>query len=536
MCRKNVTSANALTASAIAYEPPGQPRATRAARMARALLVLLAGALALPGHATAGARAEPLVLRVGVESEIQGFDPLRTPVMGVATLTVARVLFDTLVDLDARGRVQPALALSLEPASDLSSWTATLRPGVLFHDGTPFDAAAVAGHFSRLLDPANKCACRPLIAPIARVVAVDARTVRFELSRPWAALPAVLGEPSVVSLIGSPRALADTTREFQRNPVGTGPFVLEQWASGDRVVVRREARHWRAADATLERIEFRVLPDEQTRLAALRSGDLDVTWTQSPASALKARSEQLPLVTQVGAGARILVFNTRMAPLDDTRVRRALSLAIDPAELARVFSEQLAPPVTDPFGPDSAFSCPASDGVRHDLEGARALLREYGKPVRLKLLHTNTPRGLEAGQIMQALWGAAGAEIELVPVEQGQLVQRVLKGDYEIGAWRIRDSFDPDPDLYGLLHSQSPFNVTGLRSDAIDGLLLEGRTRLDVAERRTSYCALSRTLAEEAPFVYLAPNVYFAVTGARVQGTPGLQGGILDLRALSIAR
>jgi ABC-type transport system substrate-binding protein len=501
--------------------------------MARGVLTFIAVVLAQPAGA---ADAPPPTMRVGIESEVQGFDPLRTPVMGVATLTVARVLFDTLVELDPEGRIEPALALRLEPAQDLLSWTATLRPDVLFHDGTPFDAAAVAAHFSRLLDPANKCACRPFIAPIARVVAVDERTVRFELSRPWAALPAVLGEPSVVSLIGSPRALADTTREFQRDPVGTGPFSLEQWATGDRLVVVRQPRHWRPASPELGRIEFRVLPDEQTRLAALRSGELDVIWTQNPASALKARDEKLAVQTHVGAGARLLVFNTRVTPLDDENVRRALALAIDPAQLARVFSEGLAPPVTDPFGPETAFACPASDGARHDADAARKLLREHGMPVHLKLLHTNTPRGLEAAQIMQAMWGAAGVEIELVPVEQGQLVQRVLKGDYEIGAWRIRDSFDPDPDLFGLLHSQSPFNVTGLRDEAIDRLLVEGRTQLDVAQRRATYCRLSRVLADEAPFVYLAPNVYFAVSGSRVRGTPGLTGGILDLRTLSLAR
>jgi ABC-type transport system substrate-binding protein len=528
MCRKNVTLPNALTPLRAAATP-----GRAAPRRGHVLSVIVTCTAALLDCGQAATAPRPL--RVGIESEIQGFDPLRTPVMGVATLTVARAIFDTLVELDAQGHIEPALALSLVPAADLSSWTATLRPDVVFHDGTPFDAEAVAAHYTRLLDPANKCACRSLIEPIARVVAVDARTVRFELSRPWAALPAVLGEPSVVSLIGSPDALADETRDFQRNPVGTGPFALEQWTSGDRVVVRRDARHWRAASPTLERIEFRVLPDEQTRLAALRSGELDVTWTQSPASALKARSEKISVATQVGAGARLLVFNTRVAPLDDVRVRHALSLAIDPAELARVFSEKLAPPVTDPFGPNTAFSCTASDGAHYDPEAARKLLRDYGKPVHLELLHTNTPRGLEAAQIMQALWSAVGAEIALVPVEQGQLVQRVLKGDYEIGAWRIRDSFDPDPDLYGLLHSQSPFNVTGLRSDAVDHLLVEGRTHLEIAERRATYCRLAHTLAEEAPFVYLAPNIYFAVSGPRVQGTPGLKGGILDLRALSLA-
>lgn len=500
----------------------------------------LLGLLLLACAPFAGARGDtapgPAALRVGVESEIQGFDPLRTPVMGVATLTVGRALFDTLIELDAQGRIQPALALSLEPSADLKTWTATLRPGLRFHDGTPLDAQAIASHFMRLLDPRNRCACRPFIAPLSRVVAVDARTVRFELQQPWAALPAVLGEPSVVSLIGSPQAVADPARDYQRHPVGSGPFELEEWTSGDRVVVRRFAGHWRKPAASLERIEFRVLPDEQTRLAALRSGDLDVIWTQTPASARKANSEGLAVRTAIGAGARILVFNTRVAPLDDPRVRQALSLAIDPRQLAQVFSEGLAPPVTNPFGPGSPFACAGDDGVRFDLERARALVREHGEPVRLELLHTATPRGLETAQVMQALWREAGIDVALVPVEQGQLVQRVLKGDYAIGAWRIRDSFDPDPDLYGLLSSQSQFNVTGLKDAAIDELLLAGRTRLDPGERRASYCALAHAVAEQAPFVYLAPNIYFAVSGARVRGEPGLATGLLDVRPLSLAQ
>jgi hypothetical protein len=231
MCRKNATSARTLTSS---------PKA----RTACVLLGLIAGVIAQP----ATGAAAPAALRVGIESEIQGFDPLRTPVMGVATLTVARALFDTLVELDSEGHIEPALALRLEPAADLMSWTATLRPDVVFHDGTPFDAAAVAGHYSRLLDPANKCACRSFIGPIARVVAVDAHTVRFELSRPWAALPAVLGEPSVVSLIGSPRAVADTARSSSAIPSARAPLpsssgraAIASSCGGNRVTGGRQA-------------------------------------------------------------------------------------------------------------------------------------------------------------------------------------------------------------------------------------------------------------------------------------------------------
>ncbi|MEO0421908.1 MAG: ABC transporter substrate-binding protein [Pseudomonadota bacterium] len=479
----------------------------------------------------------PSTLRIGLEADLQGFDPLRTRLMGVSTLTVADAVFDTLITLDESGAIQPQLALSLEPAPDLRTWTMILREGVRFHDGTALDAAAVAHHFTRLIDPANRCACRPFLGPLQEVVVVSEYKLRFELSSPWAALPAVLGEPSVVSLIGSPASHEDG-ESFNRSPVGTGPYRFSQWRDGEAVVLERFDQYWAAqpddAIARPATIEYRILPDQQGRLAALRAGDVDLIWTLDGSSAARAEVLGLRVVRRRGAGARLLVLNTRQAPFDDVRVRRALAHASDSAAYVAAVSEDGVLAAEDPFGPGSPFRCDAH-WPAFDPEQAKRLLADYGEPVTVTFGHTATPRGQAAGQIFQQFWQAVGIDVTLQPTEQVQLVTSVFRRRFQVGPWRLRDSVDPDPDLYGLFHSASPFNVTGVASAELDELLAAARSTVDGAQRQEAYCALERYLADQVPYLYLGENTYFAIARADLAGALSLRGGLLSVRGIAAA-
>ncbi|MEM9386825.1 MAG: ABC transporter substrate-binding protein [Pseudomonadota bacterium] len=523
--------------------PPA--RKTRSPRVCDAFLVIavlgLAGCSPAPpanapgGGEPAAAASVPATLRIGLEADLQGFDPLRTRLMGVSTLTVADAVFDTLITLDERGAIQPRLALSLEPSADLRVWSLVLRQGVTFHDGSALDSAAVANHFRRLIDPANRCACRPFLGPLREVVVSGQYELRFELSSPWAALPAVLGEPSVVSLIGSPAALGDG-ETFNRAPVGTGPYRFTEWRDGEVVTLTRNDQYWATKGDEIDlrpgTLEYRILPDQQGRLAALRAGDVDVIWTLDGSSAARAEALGLRVQRRRGAGARLLVLNTREAPFDDVRVRRALAHASDSAAYVAAVSEDGVLAADDPYGPGSPFHCD-SHWPEHDPAKAKSLLAEYGAPVAVTFGHTATPRGQAAGQIFQQFWQAVGVEVTLQPMEQVQLVASVFRRRFQVGPWRLRDSVDPDPDLYGLFHSTSPFNVTGLASAQLDGLLTSARNTIDPTQRGEAYCALERYLANQVPYLYLAENTYFAIARADLAGELSLRGGLLSLRGIA---
>ena len=139
-------------------------------------------------------------LTIGVESDFEGFDPIRAGVYSNSTVTAASLFYETLMRLDDKGNLLPALALSMTPNEDGSVWTAKIRPNVKWHDGTPFTAQAVADHFNRLLDPANRFAGRAYLA-IEKVEVPDELTAVFKMRGPNAALPRTLAQPTVTTLI-----------------------------------------------------------------------------------------------------------------------------------------------------------------------------------------------------------------------------------------------------------------------------------------------------------------------------------------------
>ncbi len=144
-----------------------------------------------------------------------------------AALTAAAALFESLTYLDDKGAPQPKLALSWTPSEDFKTWTFKLRPGVKFHDGTPFNAQAVKENFDRQKDPANKCRCAFYIAYIKDARASDELTLVYNLNDPQVNLPALMSYASQNNAIQSPTAWKTKGEDYNRNPVGTGPFVLK---------------------------------------------------------------------------------------------------------------------------------------------------------------------------------------------------------------------------------------------------------------------------------------------------------------------
>src|SRR6201996_2901136 len=154
--------------------------------------IFLATAFAFGAWTTPAAAQKPGgSITVGLELDIPGFDPLKVGVFDTASFTAAAAIFDTLTTLDDKGEPQPKLALSWSHSDDFKTWTFKLRPGVKFHDGTPFNAQAVKENFDRQKDPANKCRCAFYISAITGVDAVDDLTVVYNLNDPSVNLPAL---------------------------------------------------------------------------------------------------------------------------------------------------------------------------------------------------------------------------------------------------------------------------------------------------------------------------------------------------------
>ena len=239
---------------------------------------IIAAVAVLPSAGAVEAQKQGGSISVGLELDIAGFDPLKVGVFDTSANMAAALLFDTLTSLDDKGNAQPKLALSWSHSDDYKRWTFKLRPGVKFHDGTAFDAKALKFNFDRQKDPKNKCRCAFYIANIKELEAADELTAVYTLTDPAVKFPEIMTIPSVNNVVQSPAAIQAKGDDYNRNPVGTGPFVLKSWTAGDRMVLERNPNYWHQGRPYLDRVVMRPLPDAQARFASLEAGESDLIW------------------------------------------------------------------------------------------------------------------------------------------------------------------------------------------------------------------------------------------------------------------
>jgi 4-phytase/acid phosphatase/peptide/nickel transport system substrate-binding protein len=507
-------------------------RGRKAMAVAKGLRVLL-GALALlmPG-AGLGAEQRGGSITVGLELDIPGFDPLKVGVYDTAANMAASLIFDTLTYLDDNGDTKPKLALSWSHSDDFKTWTFKLREGVLFHDGTPFDARVVKFNFDRQKDPKNNCRCAFYVANIKAVEVGDERTVVFELSNPAVTFPQILSPPTSNNVMHSPAAIAAKGDDYNRQPVGTGPFLVQSWSAGDRLVLVRNPRYWNPDRPFLDRVVMRPLPDAQARFASLEAGESDLVWDDEfdADNILKAqRNPALTVHTYAGSGAQVYAFNTKRAPFDDVRVRRALVMALDRKRMSQAITNGLSRPARNPFGDGSWVKCKDDGALPYDLAQAQELLKAYGKPVHFKMLVTATPRGRRAGQVLQQFWKEAGADMEIEQVDQTAIVTRAFARQFDMTPWRIIDFVEPDVQMYANFHTGSPVALANYSNPELDALLEHARTSADQEQRSADYCAASRLINSEAIWFFTFQNTYYAIAKAKLKGLPKLYNGVIDV-------
>lgn len=469
---------------------------------------------------------------MGLESELRGFDTVHGGSLDPAGEITMRAIQEPLLRYNyEKGEPEPLLAVSWEISDDQTVWTFKLRKDVKFHDGSDFTATDVAHHFNRALDPAQKAAARATISVISRVVEVDPHTVEFHLKHPWPSLPLVLANTGMSGPIPSHKAV--DSGEQNRNPVGTGPFRMARWSSGDRIVAERFADYWAADEISLDEVVFRFLPDTQTRFASLKSGEIDVIWTDRGQTIHEAEKDpKLNAYVVDGAGAETIVLNARKAPLDDKRVRAAVAHAWNQVALVQVSWQNTRPVVSHPLG--QSVDCGPDNYRQFDPAKAKALMAEYGQQISLTFVHTATARGRELGELMQQMLKQVGIRVVLEPVDQSTLMRRYYTHDYDIVGWRFPDSADMAPQLFSAVHSSSETNQSGVSTAEMDDVAEKMRLAATREESVKYQCEVISHMNEEVAVIYRGGGRYHVFTNQRVQNLPKPWRGIIDVTRVSL--
>ncbi|MBV8592701.1 MAG: hypothetical protein JOZ27_00205 [Caulobacteraceae bacterium] len=500
-------------------------RVTLAGWLAAAVLVCLGGG------ANAGDPHKGGEVVMATRDQVQGFDPFTTRVGNRETTMAGSLIFSSFFTVDAKGRRVPELATGLDGSPDGTTWRLTLRQGLKFSDGSAYNAAAVVHHFKRILDPQKNAAFASQLEEIADVAAVDDHTVEFRLKEPWAAFPRALASDSFLFWTMPSAHEDEAGADLNRQPIGAGPYKLAEWKPDDSITFVRNPEYWDPSTQYLDKIVVRFVPDTTARFTAVKTGDIDIEYEPFCKQVAEARdAKALNVTTYNATGAYTLQMNTASAPLDDVRVRQALAHAIDrKVEREVVWCNQAQ--LADAFwAADSEFGCPDPGYPAYDPERAKALLKEYGKPVKLVLQSQPTPILSLPAQLYQSFWQKVGVDVQIKAVQVGPpYIVPVLRGDYQMAWWEVPDLADPDLQVFQPFYSKSGGNSTRIKDPKIDAALELGRHSLDPAVRRQAYCDFTREMNQAMPTMLRVQTVYAVIMQPRVHDLPPMRRGLARL-------
>jgi len=469
----------------------------RIGRTLPALLLCLAAPLAAANTVRGGSIAEPLTL-----------DPARawddTSAFYVANL------YDTLVRFNPRSlRIEPHLASRWQTSPDGLTWTFHLRRNVRFHDGTPFDADAVVFSFRRQMDPANPKRREefPLFHEIftllAEVRRLDAQRVQFVLQEPF--FPFLAALTSDCAAIVSPAAVARHGADFARRPVGTGPYKLDSWLPGKRLVLAAHPGYWRGRPKIDEYVDT---VETQAELLGrhFEEGRIDILTTYSISRMASYRKKDwVRISSEPLYSVTFLVINSSRPALGSRAVRQALAHAWDPRFLKLVFQDHVLPIQTLlPPGlvPSDAAAKPA---LGFSLDKTRQLLRQEGwKADRPLEMLVNRQEGLffQVLTMYARNLKQAGVQLRLTRLDAGEYARRVAANDYDLAysSW-IADYPDPDSMLYPILSSeleqQGFATAASSRRRDLQQRLVGARRESDPRRRLRTYLEIDRALVND---------------------------------------
>lgn len=512
------------------------------------LLVVFLAAATLAGSAFAQSGGGTLTFASSEEPDT--LDPQRTST--AVTGTIMRYAGDTILTKDLSGAYADGLAESWEASNGGLTWTFTLKPGIVFHDGTPLDASAVRASILRALDPETQSPIAgSLFAPVTEIEVVDTRTFRIHLESAFAPFLDNLTDPR--GAIVQAAAAAELGTEFGRRPVMSGPWRFAAWRSGERIVLERnDAYAWgpsytRTSAPSIERIEFRIVPEDATRVAAFEAGEVQVVTTFPVTDITRfLDDDRFEMVSFLRKGVgRFMELNVLVAPFDDVRVRRALNHAVDASITVDVVLEgrgipaygALPPSIwgywdgmsdyAPQYDPELAVALLAEAGWTRDGSGT---LSKDGVPLSFTVLSPPFDNAVRTALVAQQQLAEIGIDMQIETIEFGTLMARAKDGTHQANLMGYTYA---NPDIVHLWFHSSNIG-TGLAhshfdSPELDALIERSRTETDDAVRLEVYAEIQRFVSDQALWVPFWINDNYIGTSASLAGAVVHPDGFLLL-------
>lgn len=466
------------------------------------------------------------VLKAGLTGQPDQLDPATSSVYTGAQ--IYDNIFDKLVVLDRQGTFQPSLATRWRQL-DSRTWEFDLVHNAVFHNGEPFTAQDVQFTFRRILDPKTAGAYTPLFDSIAAVQVVNRYTVRFHLKRPFGPF---LTNLAANGEIVNQKAIASL--DPKRHPIGTGPFRFREWVTSDHVTLDRWPRYFGSGMPYVDQVIFRGMPVDESRLAALQSGE--VNWVDAvplqDAARLRGGSNPIYMTSNNAGLPDFLTFVVDRPPFNNKKLRQAVAWAIDKRGILALAYSGVGEVGSEEVPTGSTWYTD-NDPYRHgpDLNRAQRLLHEAGYPKGLTVEYLGLPEYpelLKTGEIVKEQLAQIGITMNITQLAVNPWSDRLVKKQYQITSAYQERTIDPDNFYSLLLTRDATLNYTGFANPTFDALVKQARQTSDVRARKALYRKIRDMMFDEVPNIFVHYETLNYAMQPRVHGSQVLPS--LELR------
>lgn len=457
-------------------------------------------------------------LVIAIEGSVSSLDPAN--IGDTNAIAATRGMYETLVRFNEEQQMEGLLAESWEVSEDSLTYTFHLKEGVKFHDGTDFNSEAVKKNYDRIVDVNNNLRQRKMFIVtkedksetprIANIETPDEKTVVFQLTEPWSPFLNRLVQVAMIS----PKALEEYGNEIMFHPVGTGPFLYEEWVEGDHTKLVRNEEYW-GEKASVDTVTIKEVPEAGARTAMLQTGEADFIYP-TPSDQLEAMKgmQDVNIKTADSNIFRYVTLNTKMTELQDLKVRQAMNYAIDKNAYIQVMYAGYAKPATSIVPHIIGGYQEQEGGYEFNLEKAKELMKEagYEDGFKLTIWGDNTTQEIKGMTFIKQQLEQIGIQVEVVPMEPATLTDKIYVDDSEaeVNMWYVNWSasdFTMDGSLRNILYSTmappKSANTAYYNNPEFDELLDQGVRNADETVQKEVYQKVQKMVWDDAPWLFL---------------------------------
>jgi peptide/nickel transport system substrate-binding protein len=449
---------------------------------------------------------------IALESELHTLDPLNSSLL--VEREVFYNMYDSLFTIDPSLKIQPGLVTQWD-TSDPLNYKFTLRTGVKYQDGTPFNAQSVKDNITRYQTAANSRRVSDLKS-VASVEVVDDSHVVFHLKKPDATLLATLVDRAGMML--SMAAVAKGGDNFSLAPTGagSGPFEFVEWKRNDHLTLKRNPDYWRAGLPYLDQLTYRAIPDTNAILAALKTGDIDIARIVAPKDVAGIKNDSTFVYKDTPAiGFNGFELNTGAPPFNDPAKRQAVALAVDRYAILKNIDFNIGVIAYGPI-PPSSWAFDSGEKIYDHADPAKAKSTATGFTFTFKT--TSDPVNQQEAQLLQSEMAAAGITMQIQTEEFATYEQECANHQFQACNVNWSGRIDPDGNMYAWWHTGGSFNDSLYSNAQVDGWLDDARTTSDQTKRAQDYDNAQKQIVQDAPYVFTTFGVSAQISDTKING------------------